>query len=220
MNSAMSAAKPGDFFLNAQSGQAGTNSVVLQGCRCAEHGHDAVSGELVHRAAVAVHHQAGRLTSSAMISRSRSAPTADAMSIECTTSANNTVTCLYSADRVAGARAVPHSLQNLAVGRHFRTARPTDQPRRGQSTTTIPAGVHVSIVSLLVSRVRHIAAPPLTRSQTRTFLQKQSPAWNMWQVGHAVFCAVSSGRARVPASRGGPGRNGSSTRISGLIVAS
>ena len=36
-----------------------------------------------------------------MISRSRSAPTAAAMSIECTTSANSTVTCLYSADWVA-----------------------------------------------------------------------------------------------------------------------
>ena len=32
-----------------------------------------------------------------MISRSRSGPTAHAMSIERTTSANNTVTCLYSA---------------------------------------------------------------------------------------------------------------------------
>ena len=45
---------------------------------------------------------AARLTNSAMISRSRSAPTAAAMSIECNTSANSTVTCLYSADRVAG----------------------------------------------------------------------------------------------------------------------
>ena len=36
-----------------------------------------------------------------MISRNRSAPTAAAMSIECTTSANSTVTCLYSADWVA-----------------------------------------------------------------------------------------------------------------------
>jgi hypothetical protein len=32
-----------------------------------------------------------------MTSRSRSVPTAAAMSIECTTSANRTVTCLYSA---------------------------------------------------------------------------------------------------------------------------
>src|SRR6478672_10261837 len=51
-----------------------------------------------------------------MIPRSRSAPTAAAMSIECTTSANSTVTCLYSADRVAEVTGVPQSLQNLAVG--------------------------------------------------------------------------------------------------------
>src|SRR6476619_4912924 len=50
-----------------------------------------------------------------MISRSRSGPSAAAMSIECTTSANKTVTCLYSADGVALMRGVPHSLQNLAV---------------------------------------------------------------------------------------------------------
>src|SRR6476620_1795261 len=48
-----------------------------------------------------------------MISRSLSAPTADAMSIECTTSANNTVTCLYSA--VAATTGAPHSKQNFAV---------------------------------------------------------------------------------------------------------
>src|ERR1700746_777022 len=51
-----------------------------------------------------------------MISRSRSAPTVAAMSIECTTSANSTVTCLYSAHWVACVRRVPHSPQNLAVG--------------------------------------------------------------------------------------------------------
>jgi len=38
-----------------------------------------------------------QVTSSVMISRNRSAPTTAAMSIESTTSANNTVTCLYSA---------------------------------------------------------------------------------------------------------------------------
>ena len=51
-----------------------------------------------------------------MISRSRSGPNDAAMSIECTTSANSTVTCLYSADRVACVSRVPHSPQNLAVG--------------------------------------------------------------------------------------------------------
>jgi hypothetical protein len=48
----------------------------------------------------------------------------------------------------------------LGVRRQFCAARPTEQPRRGQSTATIPAGVHVSIVSLLVNDVRHIAVPP------------------------------------------------------------
>src|SRR4051812_35940476 len=50
-----------------------------------------------------------------MISRNRSTSTAAAMSIECTTSANSTVTCLYSADRVADVTGMPHSLQNLTV---------------------------------------------------------------------------------------------------------
>src|SRR4029077_10852145 len=59
---------------------------------------------------------AQRSTSSAMISRSRPAPTASAMSIDCTTSANSTVTCLYSADRVACVSGAPHSLQNLELG--------------------------------------------------------------------------------------------------------
>jgi hypothetical protein len=51
-----------------------------------------------------------------MISRSRSGPTVAAMSMECTTSANRTVTCLYSAGVVAVATAAPHSLQNFESG--------------------------------------------------------------------------------------------------------
>src|SRR3984957_4530488 len=51
-----------------------------------------------------------------MISRSRSVPTVAAMSIERTTSAKRTVTCLYSAGVVAVAAAAPHSLQNFEFG--------------------------------------------------------------------------------------------------------
>jgi hypothetical protein len=50
-----------------------------------------------------------------MISRNRSAPTAAAMSIEPTTSANSTVTCLNSAGFATVETAAPHSEQNLAV---------------------------------------------------------------------------------------------------------
>ena len=71
--------------------QTGSKSVILQRYRRAEDCHDAVTGELVHRAAETLHHAAHRSASSAMISRSRSGLTAAAMSIECTTSANNTV---------------------------------------------------------------------------------------------------------------------------------
>ena len=99
-----------------------------------------------------------------MISRSRSAPTAAAMSIECTTSANSTVTCLYSADRAGLCERCTALVTELGVRWQFGAARPTEQPRRGQSTATIPAGVHVSIVSLLVNDVRHIAVPSPTRS--------------------------------------------------------
>ena len=99
-----------------------------------------------------------------MISRSRSAPTAAAMSIECTTSANSTVTCLYSADWVACVSRRTALVAELGVRAGLRAARPTEQPRRGQSTATIPAGVHVSIVSPLVNDVRHIAVPSPTRS--------------------------------------------------------
>ena len=63
-----------------------------------------------------------------MISRNRSAPTAAAMSIECTTSANSTVTCLYSADWAARVRRVPHSAQNLAVGPDCAPQEPQNSP--------------------------------------------------------------------------------------------
>ena len=63
-----------------------------------------------------------------MISRRRSAPTAAAMSIEWTTSANSTVTCLYSADRVACASGAPHSLQNLEFGGSSAPQEPQNNP--------------------------------------------------------------------------------------------
>jgi hypothetical protein len=53
-----------------------------------------------------------------MISRNRSEPTAATISVECTTSANRTVTCLYSAGVVGTDMGDPHSSQNFAVGRN------------------------------------------------------------------------------------------------------
>src|SRR6478672_2377403 len=94
---------------------------------------------------------AQRSARSAMISRNRSAPTAAAMSIECTTSANNTVTCLYSADRLTCVTGAPHSLQNLELGGSSvphdpHTTAATVMSRRH------PTVVHVDIVSPLASQ--------------------------------------------------------------------
>src|SRR3984893_7516888 len=63
-----------------------------------------------------------------MISRSRSAPTAAAISIDWTTSPNSTVTCLYSADRLTGVTDAPHSLQNLEFGNSSVPHDPHDSP--------------------------------------------------------------------------------------------
>ena len=82
---------------------------------------------------------------------SRSAPTAEAMSIEWTTSAKRTVTCLYSAGFAADVTAAPHSLQNLAFSLSSVPHDPHNSPAavisRGQPTV-----VHINIVSPLASQ--------------------------------------------------------------------
>jgi hypothetical protein len=78
------------------------------------------------------------------------------MSIECTTSANSTVTCLYSADRLTCVTAVPHSLQNLEFGGSSVPHDPHDDSPAAVSAATVPRAAHDSIVSPLVSDVLHI----------------------------------------------------------------
>ena len=119
-----------------------------------------------------------------MISRSRSVPTVEAMSIEWTTSANNTVTCLYSAGVVAVATAAPHSLQNFAFGGssvpHDPHAKAAAVMSRGQPTV-----VHVTIVSPLSSytgRPKEDGGGPINLSDADTNpLQRQkSPKKPDW----------------------------------------
>ena len=105
--------------------------------------------------------------------------------------ANNTVTCLYSADRVLCERC-PAFVTELGVRRQFGAARPTRQPRRGQSTATIPAGVHVSMVSPQVNDVRHIAVPSPTPASR--------PRWPT----HAAPGPVPLPRRRPPTRCCGP----------------
>jgi hypothetical protein len=83
------------------------------------------------------------------MSRNRSISTAAAMSIERTTSANITVTCLYSAGVVAVATAAPHSLQNFEFGGSSVPHDPHTKARRRHSAS--PLSFRGTIVSPLAS---------------------------------------------------------------------
>ena len=77
-----------------------------------------------------------------MISRNRSISTAAAMAIDRTTSANRTVTCLYSADRVASVSGEPHSLQNFAVAANCAPHDLHDSP--AAASASLPSSTPVS----------------------------------------------------------------------------
>src|SRR5271170_7611060 len=98
-----------------------------------------------------------------MISRSPSGPTEAAMSIECTTSANNTVTSLYSADWVACASRVPHSPQNFAVGLNCAPQEPQSNPVGVSPPPPSPLGS----TSVSFHRWSTMSCPPYHRCDLR-----------------------------------------------------
>src|SRR6476661_699205 len=112
---------------------------------------------------------AARLTNSAMISRNRSAPTAAAIVIEWTTSANSTVTCLYSADRLSCVTGAPHSLQNLEFGGSF-----VPHDRHGSPVTVSPPPPS-PLVSTSVSCHRWSTVSVISPCCSRYHLRGPSP---------------------------------------------
>ena len=156
--------KPLRLLLNAQGRQTGTNGVVLQRHRRAEHRHDPVAGELVHRAAVPLHHRRAAVDQLGhdLAQPLRTDRRRDVHRMHHVGEQHRHLLVLRrSADLCDRCTAL---VTELGVRWQFGAARPTEQPRRCQSTATIPAGVHVSIVSPLLSDVRHIAVPSPTRS--------------------------------------------------------
>ena len=102
--------------------------MVLQRDRRAEHRHDAVTGGLVHGAAVTLHHRSAAVGQLGHDLAQPLRTNTAAMSIECTTSANSTVTCLYSAAVAVGLTGAPHLLQNLESGGRCVPHDPHDGP--------------------------------------------------------------------------------------------
>ena len=124
------------LLLDCQGGQAGSYSVILQRHRDTEDSHDAVAGEL-RRPAIAADRAR---TSLHQIGDDLAPPlgsSAAAKSIDRTTSANSTVTCLYSAESPEIRARAPHSSRTWLVlaerYRMIRTPRPPScQHRRSQ----------------------------------------------------------------------------------------
>ena len=108
------------------------------------------------------------------------------MSIECTTSANSAVTCLYSTDCAARADRRAALTAELGCRAQLRTARPTGEISGCQCATTISRFSHVNIVSPLV---RHVAYRPPVRCP-RTAAARVHDL-------HPFLITGSSGRSRA-----------------------
>lgn len=95
-------------------------------------------------------------------------------------------------------------ITELGVRRQFGAARPTQQRGCCQCTATVPRAVHVSIVSPLVSDVRHIAEPSPTRSFeiliSVVYVKTVSQDYRVWhsveEIGDVV-CDLVADRAHA-----------------------
>ncbi len=154
--------KPLGLLLNAQRGHASSNSVVLQCHRRPEDRHDAVAGELVHRAAIPLNHHCRTVD---QIGHDLSQPLRPDRYRDLHRTNNvgeqdrHLLVLRRSTDLCDRCTTL---VTELGVRWQFGAARPTEHSRRRQSTATIPAGVHVSIVSPLLGDVRRIAVPSPT----------------------------------------------------------
>ena len=107
------------------------------------------------------------------------------MSIEWTTSANSTVTCLYSADRLTCVTGAPHSLQNLEFGGSSVPHDPQNSPVAVSPPPPSPPGSTSVIVSPLVSDVCQIAVP----APIRSFETLKCRRFRDWRI--EGFCGLS-----------------------------
>ena len=152
----------GDFVLNAQRGQARTQRVVLQSGGRAEHRHDAVAGELVHRAAVAPHHRRSLHDEFGhdLTQPLRTHCGGDVHGVHHIGEQHRHLLVLRGVLGIAVG--VPHSSQNFALGRN--------------------SALHLTQLNTAVMRLT-IRRSPMTGGDIR---------WHPWLDGHAVGEAARS----------------------------
>ena len=155
--------------------QTRAKSVVLQSDWRPEQSHDAVAGELVDGAAVPLHHRGGPVEHVGHDVAQTFGVEAAARSIERTTSANSTVTCLYSADAEGLAIAAPQPSQNRAPRRgsvpqvpQTRSVPPMrcDLPRSRMASGAVAQRLVHASGNITVRRARR-ACPPAVRRRRR-----------------------------------------------------
>ena len=183
-----------------QGSPARAHRMVFEGHRGAEDGHHPVPGELVHGPAVATDHRRGSVEQAAMISRSRSAPTALAMSIEWTTSANKTVTCLYSAAGVTGLTGAPHLLQNSESGG---SCVPQDAHDSPTVVSRPPGFTSIWFHRCLAVSIANVPALPAVVDRDRPDRSGMLSSLPLRRADPAGRCLKKAGAARAAATRQG-----------------
>ncbi len=173
--------KPLRLLLNAQGRKTSTNSVILQRHRRTEHRHDPVTGELVHRAAIARHHRRGAvdqfghdLAQPLRTHRRRDIHRVDHVGEQ----HRHLLVLRRPADLCDRCTALA---TELGIRWQFGAARPTRQSRSCQRTATTV--IHVRIVSLPVNDVRHIAVPRDTITQLAVCLLRRADRYRLREFG-------------------------------------
>jgi hypothetical protein len=145
--------EPRDLLLNAERRQTGAQRVIFQCHRRAKDGHDAVPGELVDRAAVALHHRRSAIYQAEhdLAQRLRPDGCGDVHRVHHVGEQDGHQFVL---SRLGGRVRQPRTAlaAEFCRGAALRAAGTADQVRGGESTA-VPAGVHASIMSLLIRDV-------------------------------------------------------------------
>jgi hypothetical protein len=173
--------------------------VVLQRHWGAEHRHDPVAGELVHRAVVALHHflRAAEQLGHDFAQPLRADRGRDVHRVHHVGEQDGDLLVYSRSSGLCEWRAA--LVTELGVRCQFGAARPTQQPRRGQSTATIPAGVHVGIISPLVNdRAAHHWSQAKLKTQAGFFQRLHWPAGSAPRFAFSQLAILV--RSAVPSS--------------------